>query len=1252
MKDLKQFINVYPVPKTLRFELRPIGRTLEWIERNEVLDHDGQKADGYPIVKTLIDEYHKVCIRESLRELHLDWNPLRLALEEYKKNKSDKNKNVLKKEQDAMRKKIAGAIKKFRHYKELTASTPKILIDKVFPNIYESDALKPFSGFATYFIDFQENRNNIYSTDAISTGVPYRLVHDNFPKFLANIEVFENIKANCPEVIEQVATELQSFLEGIMIADVFTIDFYNSLLTQDGIDFYNRIIGGVAEEDKKKGINEFSNLYRQHHPELTTKKKALTMVPLFKQILFDRDTLSYVPQQIESEQQMIEVLGQFYSRITAFDYNGRTINILKELTRLTSKIGDYNLDGIYLSAKSLTDVSKKLFGRWSLINDRLYEQAIQKYGDISIAKNKKKIDAYLSKDAYSFSEIDYDKETPLTMYFAEMFHTIEDVDTNWMQFKEWCKGKDKQLFLNNVDGTEIVKNFLDAIMEILHRCSVLVVSVEYDLDKDFYNDFMPLYAELEAIVMVYNRVRNFLTKKPSDTKKLKLTFDAPILGYGWDHDYEKRRKTILLFKDGLSYLGIMNAKMPPIKGSHESTPSSYKKMVYKQIPNPPRDFPHTFFSREGIAAYHPSSYILSGREQKKYTKGDNFDKEFMHEFIDFYKDAVTKHHWSEFNFVYSPTESYDDISVFFSEVAKQAYKISFSYVEEAQVEEWVEKGQLYLFQLYNKDYAEGAHGRKNLHTLYWENLFTPENLNNLVLKLNGKARLFYRPQSIEQPIKHERGSKMLNRRDKSGMPIPESIYRSLYQYFNGRKSEDELTAAEKNYIGQVIVKEVSHEIIKDRRYTKPEFLFHVPITLNANADADGNDNKYLNEKVKDYLRDNPDVNIIGIDRGERHLIYLTLINQRGEILKQKTFNMVGNFNYHAKLKQREQERDQARKSWQSVGKIKDLKEGFLSAVIHEIAMMMIENNAIVVLEDLNFGFKRGRFKVERQVYQKFEKMLIDKLNYLSFKDRKADEEGGILRGYQLAQQFKSFQGLGKQSGFLFYIPAAYTSKIDPVTGFVNHFNFNDITNTEKRKAFFMKMERIEMRNGNIEFTFDYRNKFKTYQTDFQNIWTVNSSGKRIVMKIDKNGDKRMTDYYPTKEIVAAFDKKGIILSEGTDLKALLAGIDASPMNASLYGTLYYAFQKTLQMRNSNPATEEDYIISPVVQNGEQFNTNNEMNKGRDADGNWLSKLPVDADANGAYHIALKGLYLLMNPQAEKIENEKWFQFVVQKPYKG
>ena len=1083
MKDLKQFIGIYPVSKTLRFELRPVGRTQEWIEKNNVLESDERKAEDYPKVKTLIDEYHKVCIRESLKGIHLDWLPLKAAIEANRKDNNDDSKKALEKEQENMRKQIAAALKQFRHYSELTASTPQKLIDNVFPDIYDDDALKSFNRFAIYFRGFQENRNNIYSADAISTGVPYRLVHDNFPKFLADIEVYNNIKATCPNVIEQVATELQPFLEGVMIDDIFTLDFYNLLLTQDGIDFYNQVLGGVSEEGKQKyrGINEFSNLYRQQHPELGGKKKALTMIPLFKQILSDRETLSYIPQQIESEQQLTEAINTFYSYITNYEKNGKTINILSEIAILIGSISNYTPDGIFLSAKQITDVSQKVFGHWSIINDKLQELAIEKFGDIEVAKNRKKIDSYLAKAAFSLSELPFDDEHKVSDYFATLPQAVNNIHSYWLQYKEWCKGESKQLFLNNPDGTEIVKNLLDSMMDVLHKASILLAPEEYDVDKDFYNEYIPLYAEFSNIIFLYNKVRNFLTKKPSDVKKFKLNFGVPSLGDGWDLNKERDNKAILLFKDGLSYLGIMNAKnQPKIVGIDKKENESYSKMIYKFLPGPNKMLPKVFFSRKGLETFKPSKQILDIYESGSFKKGSSqFSLINLHALIDFYKDAISKHEdWSKFGFKFSPTDSYEDISSFYSEIAKQAYKITFTNISAQQVDEWIENGQLYLFQLYNKDYAEGAHGRKNLHTLYWENLFSTENLSDLVLKLNGQAELFYRPQSIKIPVTHKMGSKMLNRRDKSGMPVPESIYRSLYQYFNGRKPESELTDAEKAYIGQVVVKDVTHEITKDRRYTKPEFFFHVPITFNLNAD--GSD--YINEKVQDYLKDNPDVNIIGIDRGERHLIYLTLVNQKGEILKQKTFNVVGDYNYQAKLTQREQERDEARKSWQSVGKIKELKEGFLSAVIHEIAKMMIDYNAIVVLEDLNFGFKRGRFKVERQVYQKFEKMLIDKLNYLSFKDCKANEEGGILRGYQLAQQFTSFQRLGKQSGFLFYIPAAYTSKIDPITGFVNHFNFNDITNAEKRKDFFMKMEHIEMKNGSLTIASSRltRRTIKTY----------------------------------------------------------------------------------------------------------------------------------------------------------------------------
>ena len=189
------------------------------------------------------------------------------------------------------------------------------------------------------------------------------------------------------------------------------------------------------------------------------------------------------------------------------------------------------------------------------------------------------------------------------------------------------------------------------------------------------------------------------------------------------------------------------------------------------------------------------------------------------------------------------------------------------------------------------------------------------------------------------------------------------------------------------------------------------------------------------------------------------------------------------YDYQQKLKDREKSRDAARKNWEEIEKIKELKEGYLSMVIHYIAQLVVKYNAVVAMEDLNYGFKTGRFKVERQVYQKFETMLIEKLHYLVFKDREVCEEGGVLRGYQLTYIPESLKKVGKQCGFIFYVPAGYTSKIDPTTGFVNLFSFKNLTNRESRQDFVGKFDEIRYDRDKkmFEFSFDYNNYIKNAQ---------------------------------------------------------------------------------------------------------------------------------------------------------------------------
>ena len=99
----------------------------------------------------------------------------------------------------------------------------------------------------------------------------------------------------------------------------------------------------------------------------------------------------------------------------------------------------------------------------------------------------------------------------------------------------------------------------------------------------------------------------------------------------------------------------------------------------------------------------------------------------------------------------------------------------------------------------------------------------------------------------------------------------------------------------------------------------------------------------------------------------RNLLYVSVINSKGEILEQKSLNVINDVDYHEKLDVREKDRTQSRKTWTKIKGIKDLKEGYVSQAVHEVVKMAINNNAIIAMENLNSGFKRSRTKFEKQI---------------------------------------------------------------------------------------------------------------------------------------------------------------------------------------------------------------------------------------------------------------------------------------------
>ena len=349
--------------------------------------------------------------------------------------------------------------------------------------------------------------------------------------------------------------------------------------------------------------------------------------------------------------------------------------------------------------------------------------------------------------------------------------------------------------------------------------------------------------------------------------------------------------------------------------------------------------------------------------------------------------------------------------------------------------------------------------------------------------------------------------------------------------------------------------------------------------------------------------------------------------------------------YQKLLNKKEKDRDEARKNWTSVENIKELKEGYISQVVHKICELVIKYDAVIAMEDLNFGFKRGRFPVEKQVYQKFENMLISKLNLLIDKKAEPTENGGLLRAYQLTNKFDGVNK-AKQNGIIFYVPAWDTSKIDPATGFVNLLK-PKYTSVPEAKKLFETIDDIKYNTNTdmFEFYIDY-GKFPRCNSDFKKSWTVCTNSSRILTF----RNKEKNNMWDNKQIVLTDEFKSLFNEFGIDYKDNLKSSILNISNTDFYRRLIKLLSLTLQMRNSitgSTLPEDDYLISPVAnKSGEFYDSRNY--KGTNA------ALPCDADANGAYNIARKALWAInvlkdtpddmLNKAKLSITNAEWLEY--------
>lgn len=1263
------FINRYSLSKTLRFELKPQGKTLDWVNERGIIQKDVQRAQDYKVVKKLIDECHKAFIDKVLtsEEAYLDWQPLASLVDMYREEKEPSTRltiaSSLEKEKAAMRKKIVALFKNEDNKAYLKALFSKDLILKVLPEYLREHegtpeqfaAVQSFNKFTSYFVGFNTVRENLYSDEDKASTIATRIVEENFTKFYNACRQYSLAKQTYPDAVIKTEKLLQQNLD-----QYFEINAYNNYLSQSGIEQFNAILGGWVDIDGNKiqGLNECLN---EAYQQDINKTKRIHLEPLYKQILSDREGKSFYIEAFKDDKQMADTIINFTKAIrsTLNEETGEIYSPLSKLSNLFLHIENYDLSKIYVKKQNYTKLSQKMFGSWSVIPDCIARVAEEAIGPCEGMKKKDR--QSWGKAFLSLSDIESvlaacSVECKWDVLGKTALELMRAIDFKQDGLYSVLKDATTTSYLQqNRRALGTIKNYLDAVQDYYHLVILFSSDQNLDCDTDFYYEYLECLNVLSAIKPLYNKTRNRLSKKPYSDEKFKLNFDSPVLADGWDISQERTKLTIILRKDGKYYLGILAVGAKPDKEALKDNPSAddyYEKMEYKLIPNPFMQLPKVAFSKKGLETYKPSESLVEGYKAKKHIKSNvNFDLSFCHELIDFFKTVcLSNPDWSVFDFKFSPTRNYRDISEFYREVETSGYSIKFAKVATSEIDELVENGSLYLFQIYNSDYALGHHGAFNLHTLYFENLFSKANLKDSRFKLSGGAEVFYRFASITNPTTHEVGEKVVNRwitlPNGTKTPLPESVHGEIYRFANGKLDKDKLSDQARKYLdtGNVVIKDVKQRIIKDRRFTEDKFFLHLPITINFASD----NNNYLNYAVCEYLYDNSDVNIIGIDRGERCMLHATVINQKGEILEQRNLNVIDGYDYHAKLVERAKERDEQRKSWQSVDGIKNLKNGYISQAVKIVTDLMVEYNAIVVMEDLNTNFKRNRACIDTQTYQKFEKMLIDKLNYLvvSKDPDSVDENGKTLRGYQLANKFESFEMLGKQSGFIFYVSPWHTQTIDPSTGFINLFPYKELnySNEKAAKNFFSKFEKISFneKKNYFEFAFDY-SKFETPYNPTQLLWTACSTSEERSNYVQKNGRWVPEKIDVNKRLKDLFEQADINYKNGNDLIEAIQDMSVPQVKELLM------LFKTLMMLHYR-TNDKDYVVSPVAnEKGKFFSTtsNSEIH---------------DADSVSSYCVALKGLQyateeIVFNEEKERYQlafsqkqNELWLNWMQTKPF--
>lgn len=1217
------------IVRSVTFEMSPIGNTRAAIKEHGVIEEDAVRKSNAVLIKEVSDNFIREFLNDDKLEKYdwVEWEDLCLLIDD---------KPAFDAKAEKMKESIAASLSKsFDSYiNRFMAANGKAngkyswksagYIDEVIPMyilchpdyqdekyILAAESLKHASSamFKKYFVSYERILNG---TNAGS--IAYRVM-ENVLIFCTNSKMYKKFAAK---------------ISGAdLFAKIADITVLEDLISQNGIDFYNEMIGDLYDKDGqliRKGFNSRINEYNSTHPD--------DKIPYLKKM--KKQILSYVEpfftiDKIESKEDLDNILTSVRATEESLTENLKTL-----FSNLLSN-DKFSLDRILLTSAARSTIANSLAGRWDYFENVIREKETDKLKADYFEKKNRILTKLTKKDQKKIN----DAVTSNISSIADLNHMLHNVSEETVE-NFLMKSLNKQIslkessysVLNNCgfmksdskpawDDNQKIQDYLDHVIAISRMLKYFYTDLMNEkVDPIFVEELQMLDGSKDKIVKSYNMIQNYCTTKTELTakeKRIQLCFGRPVhFEQTWNNKQDGKFGNLdaaLLEFDGLYYYIVPAAKnkrklnFPVTDIPQEGVNYHYlstKKNIKLSMALPKMTFKSPAAVKKYAETEEPftinignSTMTVSKKMYDDYNlKTFSSSPDARIALIDYAKEFISK----EFSFKcydYSslkPSEEYRSYGEFCNEVDSITFSTTSKYVNKDLVDNAVMDGDLYMFLITSADMYKDREKNKDITAIRFNTIMQSMFTGDTSIIINNSPIIYHRPQIIEAVDKHPVGSILVNKMTTDGRTIPGEIYLELCDFYNGKK--DHLSAEAKVYNENVSVKESSFPHIKDAHYTREMFTISLSYTLNK-----GVSNEKLGYALNDEIRRDivkEGCNVMSIIRGINNLLYYCIVDQNGNQLKAGSLNIVGGVDYYEKLTLLSTQRYIDSKNWKYEKKSAELKDTYLGQVCREIAKIAIANNAIIVIDKLIDSIKNKAAAFDNQVYKKFENRLISTLGNYYDVTLPDNEPGGSSNPLQLTTP----DNTSIQNGIIFFIIDSGTKNICQETGYVNLLNTYNINTVTAKTKFLSKISKIYFDADLNEFVFEFswkdigsinlkEDEEIPLYLGMNKVWKVRTH----ITRYKKNKEKRSYEEIDGTEIMKAVMKNyPDMIGKDIDITKL----SSKDIQAVYEVFTYYANGFIPRMGN-----EDSEFISPVS--------------------TWTSIGNVPYDEMSAYQLAKKSL---------------------------